>query len=159
MHELRLDNQLIAYHEHGTGDPVIRLHPSFVADAMVPLLGQPVLAGYRLIAPHRRGYGQSARAETPIGMTELGRDVVGLLDALDIERAHLVGHSFGGCVALDVARSWPERVGRLALLEPPLGFALSPDSLGLMLATAGEAMPKFAAGDNAGAVATWLDGA
>jgi pimeloyl-ACP methyl ester carboxylesterase len=92
-------------------------------------------------------------------MTDLATDLLSLLDALGIECAHLVGHSFGGCVALEVARRRPERVGRLVLLEPPLGFALSQPTLAVLLSTAGEAIPRFAAGDHAGAVAVWLDGA
>ena len=159
MHELRIDNRRVAFHDSGTGDPVLLLHPGFVAEAMVPLIGRPALAGYRLVAPHRRGYAGSDPAAGPAGMAELAGDVVDLLDALDIPRAHLVGHSFGACVALEVARRTPERVGRLALLEPPLGFALSEAALAVLLATAGAAMPRFASGDHAGAVATWLDGA
>jgi pimeloyl-ACP methyl ester carboxylesterase len=149
----------IASYDRGTGEAVLLLHPGFVADGMVPLLDRPPLAGYRLIAPHRRGYGGSEPGHGPVGLPELARDVLDLLDALGIERAHLVGHSFGGCVALEVARTAPQRVARLALLEPPLGFALSESSLALLMATAGEAIPRFASGDHAGAVATWLDGA
>lgn len=159
MHRINIDNRVVAYHEHGAGEPVLLLHPGFVADAMVPLLEQPALSRYRLLAPHRRGYGSSDPAQPPVSMAELAIDVVALLDILGIDRADLVGHSFGGCVALEVARMRPERVRRLALLEPPLGFTLSEPTLAVLLATAGQAMPRFAAGDYAGAVAVWLDGA
>lgn len=159
MHSITVDSRRVAYHEHGAGQAVLLLHPGFVADGMLPLLHQPALSGYRLIAPHRRGYGCSDPAQPPVSMADLAGDVIGLLDVLGIERAHLVGHSFGGCVALEVARMRPERVGRLALLEPPLGFTLSQPTLALLLSTAGEAMPRFAAGDHAEAVAVWLNGA
>lgn len=159
MLDIRLHNRRIAYHEHGSGRPVLLLHPGFVADAMLPLMDRPALTGYRLIAPHRRGYGSSDPESAPVGMAVLADDVIGLLDALGIQQADVVGHSFGGCVALEVARTRPERVGRLALLEPPLGFALSEASLGLLMTTAGQSMTKFANGDAEGAVATWLDGA
>lgn len=159
MHTITIDHRLVAYRDQGAGDPVLLLHPGFVADGMRPLLGRIALSSYRLVAPHRRGYGGSQPATPPVSMAELATDLVDLLDALGIERAHLVGHSFGGCVALEVARSWPDRVGRLVLLEPPLGFALSEGALAVLMATAGEAMSRFARGDNAGAVAVWLDGA
>ena len=157
MHSMSLDGHFVAYHEHGAGEPVVLLHPGFVADGMLPLLDRPALADFRLVAPHRRGYGCSGAAEPPVDMADHARDLVALLDALGIEKAHLVGHSFGGCVALEVARACPERVGRLVLLEPPLGFALTEPTLGVLLSTAAEAMPRFAAGDHAGAVAVWLD--
>jgi pimeloyl-ACP methyl ester carboxylesterase len=159
MRSITVDSRVIAYHEHGAGEAVVLLHPGFVANGMQPLLGQAALSAYRLIAPHRRGYGCSDPAEPPVSMADLAADVVGLLDGLEIERAHLVGHSLGGCVALEVARTRPERVRRLVLLEPPLGFALSQPTLAVLLSTAGEAMARFAAGDHEGAVAVWLDGA
>src|SRR2546430_39210 len=117
VQKIELDGCVTAYRERGTGESVLLLHPGFEADAMRPLLDQHALQRYRLIAPHRRGYGSSDPAQPPVGMAELASDVISLLDALDIERAHLVGHSLGGCVALEVARARPERVGRLALLE------------------------------------------
>src|SRR5438105_14877028 len=156
---VRVDNQLIAYHEHGTGEPVLLLHPGFVADGMLPLLDRPALSGYWLVAPHRRGHGSSGPTQPPLGVADLAADVLGLLDALGIARAHLVGHSLGACVALEVARTHPERVGRLVLLEPPLGFALSEASLGAIMAAAADAMDRLAGGDHEGAVATWLNGA
>src|SRR5205807_5283264 len=113
----------------------------------------------RLTAPHRRGYGRSGPAVPPVSIADLASDVVSLLDALGIGRAHLVGHSLGGCVALQVAHASPDRVGRLALLEPPLGFCLSEASLGMLMGVAGEAMRRFAAGEHAEAVGVWLDGA
>src|SRR5689334_13186758 len=110
MLEIRLHNRRIAYHEHGSGRPVLLLHPGFVADGMLPLIDRPALAGYRLIAPHRRGYGESDPESTPVGLRVLADDVTGLLDALDIQQADIVGHSLGGCVALEVARKLPQRV-------------------------------------------------
>ena len=123
MNEARLDGRRVAYHEVGSGEPVVLLHAGFVADSMVPLLGRRELVGYRLIAPHRRGYGGSQGDSAPASMRDLATDLLGLLDALQIERAHLVGHSFGANVALETTCLEPGRVASLALLEPPLGFA------------------------------------
>jgi pimeloyl-ACP methyl ester carboxylesterase len=52
------------YHDRGAGPTVVLLQPGFVADGMLPLLDNSALASYRLIAPHRRGYGQSDRIES-----------------------------------------------------------------------------------------------
>jgi pimeloyl-ACP methyl ester carboxylesterase len=160
MHEITVQQRCIAYHDRGAGPAVVLLHPGFVADGMLPLLDDPGLLGhYRLIAPHRRGYGRSDRAQPPVSVADLARDLFGLLDAIGIERTDLVGHSFGGCLALEAARMQPERIGRVVLLEPPLGFALSQPALAFLMDTVGQAMARFAAGDHAGAVAVWLDGA
>src|ERR1700730_11502905 len=111
MNEARVDAWKMAYNQVGAGDPVVLLHAVFVADSMVPLLGRPELAGFRLVAPHRRGYGQSEPAQPPVAMRDLSMDVLGLLDTLEVDRAHLVGHSFGANVALEAARVGPDRGG------------------------------------------------
>ena len=159
MNQARVNGRTMAYHEVGSGDPVVLLHAGFVADSMVPLLGRPELAGLRLIAPHRRGYGRSEPAEPPLAMRDLAMDVLGLLDTLEVDRGHLVGHSFGANVALETARIGPDRVVSLTLLEPPLGFYLSPAASDHLVAVVGAAMQQFAAGDLGAAVTTWPDGA
>jgi pimeloyl-ACP methyl ester carboxylesterase len=57
-----LDGTQIAYSQQGSGEPVLLLHPGFVADGMLPLLEQPALSEFRLVVYHRRGYGNSDRA-------------------------------------------------------------------------------------------------
>ena len=92
-------------------------------------------------------------------MRDLAMDVLGLLDTLEVDRGHLIGHSFGANVALEAARVGPDRVVSLTLLEPPLGFYLSPEATDYLMAVVGAAMQQFAAGDLGAAVTTWLDGA
>jgi pimeloyl-ACP methyl ester carboxylesterase len=159
MEQMTLDGTRIAYRLQGDGEPVLPLHPGFVADGMLPLLDQPALAGFRLIVYHRRGYGHSDRTTGPMNLVGQAEDAVGLLDRLGIDRAHLVGHSFGGNIALQLALTTPERVGALALLEPLLGFALGPALAQFLAETAQQAIPRFQAGDAAGALKVWLTGA
>src|SRR5262249_10147597 len=66
---------------------------------------------------------------------------------------------FGANVALEVARMAPGRVHSLALLEPPLPWAMQSESLAVMLEVIGSAMHLFMTGDVAGAVEEWLNGA
>jgi pimeloyl-ACP methyl ester carboxylesterase len=149
----------LAYERHGEGEPVVLLHPGFVANAFAPLLSEPSLAGYQLIAYQRRGYGVSAPVQAPCEIAQHAADCLALMDHLDITRAHLVGHSFGADVALEVARMAPGRVQTLALLEPPLPWAMQPASLEVMFQAIGSAMQLFMAGNIAGAVDEWLNGA
>src|ERR1700730_18221339 len=137
MSEATVDGRRIAYHETGSGDPVVLLHPGFVGDGMAPLLDRPELAQYRLIAPHRRGYGRSDASEPPVSMADLAGDLFGLMDVLGIERAHLVGHSFGANVALQAVRTARERGGSIWLLEPPLGVYLSPEATAFLMSSIG----------------------
>lgn len=76
-------------------------------------------AGYRVLVPDLPGYGRSAKdldQSDPFG--DLALFVRGLLDELGIERAHLVGNSYGGAAALRLALDRPDRVARLVLMGP-----------------------------------------
>lgn len=71
----------------------------------------------RAIMPTQRGHGASDQPACCYEIADLADDVVALLDALDIERANVVGHSMGGVVAQRVAITAPDRVARLVILS------------------------------------------
>ncbi|ELY28761.1 alpha/beta fold family hydrolase [Natrialba magadii ATCC 43099] len=78
-------------------------------------------AGYRVVVPDQRGYN---RSEKPDGVGSyrlryLTRDIVDLIDAEGRERAHIVGHDWGGIVAWDLATRYPDVVDRLAVINAP----------------------------------------
>ena len=104
----------------GAGVPVVEIHGALIADAFVPLLTEPALGGYQQIAYHRRGYAGSTAASGPLSVPEQAADTFALLRHLGISRAHVVGHSYGGAVALQLALDAPDSVHSLALLEPAL---------------------------------------
>lgn len=74
-------------------------------------------AGYRAIAYDARGHGASVVSPAPYGMRQLGDDVIGLLDALDIERVHFVGLSLGGMIAFDLATRYPQRLSSAVICD------------------------------------------
>ncbi|GGM42207.1 putative hydrolase, alpha/beta fold LipV [Longimycelium tulufanense] len=94
------------------------------------------LAGFRVIAPDLRGHGRSTY-QPPWTLEQHAADVLGVLDACGLERAPIVGHSFGGAVALHVARTAPKRVAGLVLVDPAIG--MPPD---LMAAVADDELAK-----------------
>ncbi|MGH7605776.1 MAG: alpha/beta fold hydrolase [Gemmatimonadales bacterium] len=97
-----------------------------IADTFRPLLREPSLAGrYRLILYHRRGYAGSSRASGPVSVARQAADCRALLRHLSVERAHVVGHSYGGAVALQLALDAPGVACSLALLEPALMVGVS----------------------------------
>jgi pimeloyl-ACP methyl ester carboxylesterase len=117
----RLDGAELEYEVSGTGEPVLFIHGAFIADTFRPLLAEPSLSGrYRLILYHRRGYAGSSRASGPVSVARQAGDCGALLSHLGVERAHIVGHSYGGDIALQLALDTPGVVHSLALLEPGL---------------------------------------
>lgn len=68
---------------------------------------------YRVILFDNRGAGDSDCPPPPWSVPDMAADAVGVLDALDIERAHVLGVSMGGMIAQEMAIGWPERVDRL----------------------------------------------
>ena len=121
MERARTDGAELEYEVSGTGEPVVFIHGAFIADTFRPLLAEPSLAGrYRLILYHRRGYAGSSRASEPVSIARQATDCRALLRHLGVERAHVVGHSYGGIVALQLALDNPGVAHSLALLKPGL---------------------------------------
>ena len=105
------------YLQEGTGDPVIFLH-GFPETSYEWRKQFPALAGgHALFAPDTRGFGGTDKPGIRINRTMLAQDVVNFMDALDIERAAVVAHDWGGIIAFKLAIDWPERVSRLAMLD------------------------------------------
>jgi pimeloyl-ACP methyl ester carboxylesterase len=118
----------LAYEEAGAGDAVVCIHGAFVADAFRPLLSQRSLTDRRrVVSYHRRGYGESDPAGGPLTLAEQAVDCRRLLTHLGVPRAHVVGHSFGGVVALRLALDEPELVTTVTLLEAGLLVGESAD--------------------------------
>ena len=162
MQHIAIDqNTQLAYEAHGEGEPVLLMHCGFVADGFAPLLNDASLtARYRLINDHRRGYGASDRTTGPMTVAEQASDARALLQKLNLGRVHVVGHSYGGVVALQLALDAPEVVRSLALLEPSIPAALGdPEVAQAFMEGVGKAFALYGAGDKAGAVDTWLSGA
>jgi len=135
----------------GRGDPIIFVHGAFIADTFRPLMDQPSLSGYRLINYHRRGYGGSSPAEDSpeTYVPRASADVAELLTHLDAKSVHVVTHSSGAVIALQLACDQPELLKSLVLIEPPLLTVPSADDHGQKV---GSAASRYRGGDVAGAV-------
>ena len=154
MKTAQLNGIELAYDVHGEGEPLLFVHGAIWADFLRPLAEQAAFSTFQRIRYHRRGYGQSAGS--PGGFGVQAADIVALLDHLDVDRAHVIGHSEGAMIAMVLAASYPDRVRSLALLEPlPSNTWLATsdfaDLLGI-LGPAFEAMvERYQAGDIAAA--------
>lgn len=120
MHRIEGDGATLAVLDEGDGPAVLLLHgfpdSSRLWRHQVPPL---VEAGFRVVAPDLRGFGNSDMPQEveAYGIRHSIADVVAVLDALDVERAHVVGHDWGAGLAWAVAGLVPERVERLVVLS------------------------------------------
>lgn len=102
----------------GDGAPLLLIH-GFGGDISNWLLTQDALAKHRrVIAFDLPGHGASSKAVQDGSFSGLGRVVADLLKALSVPKAHLMGHSLGGGIALAVLRDAPEKVRSLTLIAP-----------------------------------------
>lgn len=108
------------YHDVGSGDTVVLLHgsgPGVTAWANWNKLFPLLKDDFRVLAPDMVGFGFTERPEgIAYTMNDWVRQTVDFFDAMKIERAHLVGNSFGGALALAMAIKHPDRVGKLVLM-------------------------------------------
>jgi pimeloyl-ACP methyl ester carboxylesterase len=154
MERTRSSGTTLEYELQGSGEPVLLIHGVLVADGLRPLLDEDSLAErYRLILHHRRGAAGSDGVPSPFTITDQAGDAVALLEELGIERAHVVGHSYGAAIALQLAADEPELVRTLALLEAP---SVAVPSAGQVVEALEPVGQRFASGDKEGAVDDFL---
>lgn len=84
----------------GAGDPLVFIQTALVADELRPVAGDPTLGDSRTVVYHRRGYAGSSPAEGQGSIVRDAPDCEALLAELEIDRAHVVGLSFSGAIAL-----------------------------------------------------------
>lgn len=101
-----------------TGEPVLFIQTALTADELVPIADHTAAGGYRSICYHRRGYAGSSAATGDGSIRRDAADCLAVIDALRLDRAHVVGFSYSAAVALQLAADSP-RVHTLVLLEPP----------------------------------------
>lgn len=148
-----VDSVELEYQTRGTGEPVVLVHAGIFADWFKPLLEQPALTSrYRLVSYHRVGYAGSGRVAGPVSIARQAAQLRALMLHLRIERAHLVGHSSGGNIALQLALDAPDMVQTLVLMEPALPVGGGPERMLATRAAMAPAFEAFRAGDKARAI-------
>jgi len=153
MQRARVDGAELEFEVTGTGEPVLLIHGAWIAEAYAPLCAEPSLSPYRLVRYHRRGYAGSTPVRAPFSLAQQAADCRALLEHLGIRRAHVVGHSSGGLIALRLALDAPQVVHSLVLLEPAL---LDVPSGALLAEAFGPALERYGAGDKEGAADRFL---
>jgi 3-oxoadipate enol-lactonase len=109
-------NVELSYERSGSGPPLLLIMG--LSGTMLhwgERFPEELRGDFDVIAYDHRGVGRSSRVEAPFTIADLARDAAGLLAALEVESAHVVGISMGGMVAQELALAHPERVRTLTL--------------------------------------------
>ena len=115
------------YEEHGKGVPVLLLQGTgFALDVWQPHPVAELSASHRVIILDPRGIGRSPCADMVLSIDQIAADIVELLDRFDAEPIHVVGHSIGGRIALELALNYPGRVRSLVMAASGSGSAVRP---------------------------------
>lgn len=123
----------VSYSRTGTGEPVLLIQGvGAIGNAWKPQV-EALRHRFSVITFDNRGIGASAVTEGRISIESMADDALAILDAEGITRAHIVGHSMGGLIAMQVALTSPRRVRSLTLLstfpDGKSGSRLTPSNL------------------------------
>lgn len=153
MKRTKVNGVELETYDSGSGEPVVFIHGA-MGDECAAVLKEPALAdAFHLIHYHRRGWENSARLEAPLSIKQQATDCRVVMQRLGVDRAHVVGQSYGGNIALQMALDLPEAIHSMALLEPGLPSVL--DNAPAFLETISEAASLYASGDKADAIETF----
>jgi 3-oxoadipate enol-lactonase len=154
--EANINGADIHYERSGRGFPLLLIHAGIADSRMWEPQAKAFASDFDMIRPDMRGFGDSRLPPVPYSIRA---DLIGLLDHLGVDRAHVVGCSMGGTVAIDLTLEYPTRVAKLVLV----GSGVSGSNLGeadSALFADVEAADK--AGDmdavNRAEVRLWVDG-
>ncbi len=139
------------YGRSGTGHPVLLLHGWGASSATMALVHDDLARQYDVTAIDLPGHGRSSLPPDAWGTEDYTACVLAVMDRLRIRRPHILGHSFGGRIALDLAARHPDRVDKLVLVSS--AGLLPPRSAAYYLRTAlariGRVFGRFGSGGRA----------
>jgi pimeloyl-ACP methyl ester carboxylesterase len=153
MNRARVNGADLEHEVTGAGEPALLIHGAHLADAMAPLVDTPALEGFQLIRYHRRGYAGSTHP-APASIAEYADDAAALVEHLGHDRAHVIGHSSGAVIALELAARHPRLVRSLVLLEPAVLFGAVGEAFAEVVAPL---VDNYRAGDARRAVEGFLE--
>jgi pimeloyl-ACP methyl ester carboxylesterase len=106
-----MNNAILAYDDNGSGQPLLLIHGFPLNRTMWRLQVEALTeAGYRVITPDLRGFGESRMTSATVSMSSYADDIIALMDQLDLPQAVIGGMSMGGYVLLNLLERYPERV-------------------------------------------------
>jgi len=116
MPRIHVNGIELHYEERGDGEPLLLIMGLGADGSLWAEHVQAYERHFRCIIPDNRGAGHSDKPPGPYSTAMMAADMIGLLDAIGIARAHVAGISMGGCIAQEMALQAPHRVGKLVLI-------------------------------------------
>jgi pimeloyl-ACP methyl ester carboxylesterase len=102
------------YERYGAGSPLVLLHGGMMTiDLNFATLIPDLATRHQVIGVEMQGHGRTADTDREMTPAALASDVIGLLDHMGVDRAHVLGHSMGAAVTLELGVSYPDRVRSL----------------------------------------------
>ena len=136
---------------------ILLLHATLSNGRQLEPLARLLAEGISVLVPDRRGSGASGLVRPgPVPLEEQVADAIALLDAEGVDHAAVVGHSFGGLLAIALAASTPDRVAAVVAYEPPLVQALGAGELGEMAGLGPRVAAAYASGGAPAAAEVFL---
>lgn len=140
----------IYYELHGSGEPLVLIagigYGSWMWHKMIPGLAEH----FQVISFDNRGAGQSDIPPGPYSAQLLAADTAGLIDALGLEHAHVMGHSMGGFIAQALVLDFPEKVNRLILSATNFGgphhIQITPEAMAVLTDLSGDPIERLKRG-------------
>jgi len=116
-------NDIDMYYEiHGDGFPFVMIAGMGVSlDSWTPALLERFSNSFKTIVFDNRGVGRTDKPDIPYSIKMMADDTIGLMDVLNIKRAHIFGHSMGGAIAQEIILNYPERVEKFVLCSTDCG--------------------------------------
>jgi pimeloyl-ACP methyl ester carboxylesterase len=151
MERLTFDDVELTYERRGRGEQIVLVHASPFVSWYVPLIEQ--LTDFSTLRYRRRLAASGDGAYRPLTVPEDAASCARLMDHVGWRTAHIVGHSYGALVALQLALDAPGRVRSVALLEPAARGISSSEQVAAALAPV---IAAYRSGDKAGAVDGFL---
>ncbi|MGH2556344.1 MAG: alpha/beta fold hydrolase [Actinomycetota bacterium] len=157
---IRVNGVELAYEIEGSGSPVVLVHGSWSDRHGWDQVADSFARDFTVVRYDRRGHSESERA--PGTTRDDVRDLASLIEALDVAPAHVVGSSFGGIIAFQLAASSPELLRSLVSHEPPVTSLVPADHparRAIDEATEGEkaVSAQIDSGDHEGAARRFVD--
>ena len=122
MPQVEVNGQRIFYEDYGEGETSVVFSHGYLMDhSMFDAQRDALRDQFRIITWDERGHGQTETSDDPFTYWDSARDVLGLLDALEVEQAVLAGMSQGGFLSMRAALTAPERVKALVLIDTQAG--------------------------------------
>jgi pimeloyl-ACP methyl ester carboxylesterase len=150
--KVTVDGAELEVTDSGSGTAVLFIHPVVLPDAAAPLISDPALKGkFRMISYHRRGFDAPTG---PVSLETQAADASAVLKHVGVEKAHVVGISYGAAIALQMAVDSPAQVQTLTIMEPPM-FGLVPSGKKFIEAV-GPVVKAYTDKDNAKALEMFL---